>query len=250
MPSDRSRFELVTRRAFLERAALVGAAAGFLAACGANDDAKVFAGATSTAAESAASTAAAATSAAAQPSTTAAARPAGSTAAAAETTVPIPAGDPLPAGAELQIAFTFAAASAGGRPARNPYIAVWIEDANGRMVQTVSLWLQSGKGEKWWRDLTRWYKLDTARAAGGGPSTAETVTGATRTAGDYTVAWDGNDYAGARVGQGTYYVCIEAAREHGPYQLIREKLALGTAPVQQALTAKGELTAATVSYLV
>jgi hypothetical protein len=45
-------------------------------------------------------------------------------------------------------------------------------------------------------------------------------------------------------------VCIEAAREHGPYELIRESITLGTRPMQKSLADKGELTAASVAFSV
>lgn len=254
MASGRSRFELVSRRAFLERSAALGLAAGalgLLAACGGNDDAAVFSGAGTTGAGTTGAAGAGTTGApaAATAATTGTPSTGAPSTGAPTTAAAVPPGDPLPAGAELQVAFTFAAA-ASGRPAKNPYIAVWIEDGSGRMVQTVSLWLQEGKGQKWWSDLTRWYRQDQSRVAAGGVPTADTITGATRTAGDYTVSWDGTDYTGTRVAQGAYHLCIEAAREHGPYELIREPVTLAAAGFEQALTPKGELTRATVTYVV
>ena len=237
MASERSRFEDVSRRAFMKRSLAAGLSAGAfgLAACGSKNDAKVFASGSSTTAAGAATTSATGTTTAADSATA--------------TTAAASAANALPAGAELQIAFTFASASDRG-PAKNPYMAVWIEDAAGEMVQTVSLWLQSGKGEKWWPDMTRWYQRDSKRAAAGGPATAQTVTGATRTAGDHSVAWKGTRYGGAAAAQGSYFLCIEAAREHGPYELIREPLTLGSKAFTQALTPNGELTKASVSYVV
>jgi hypothetical protein len=117
-------------------------------------------------------------------------------------------------------------------------------------VQTVSLWIEQRKGQRYWTELTRWYREDSKRVTAGGAATAQTITGATRTAGDYNVAWTGARYDGSRAAQGTYYVCIEAAREHGPYELIREPLTLGTTKLDQPLTPKGELTAASASYVV
>ena len=57
-------------------------------------------------------------------------------------------------------------------------------------------------------------------------------------------------YGGAAAAQGSYFLCIEAAREHGPYELIRETLTLGSKAFTQALTPNGELTKASVSYVV
>ena len=69
-------------------------------------------------------------------------------------------------------------------------------------------------------------------------------------AGAYSVVWDGKDDNGAAASQGDYFVCIEAAREHGPYELVRESISLGTKPAQKALADKGELTAASVAFSV
>jgi hypothetical protein len=234
MSADRSRFEDVSRRAFLQRSAALGlAATGLLslAACGSDDAAMLGAPAAADPEGSATPVTSA------LPDTTAA--PAAPVTTAAAT---------LPDRAELQIAFTFAAT--GGGRVENPYIAVWIEDEAGEMVQTVSLWLMQGKGEKWWKDLTRWYDAQQERAAAGGPATIDTITGATRTAGDYTVVWDGTGYDGAKVAQGNYFVCIEAAREKGPYELVREALTLGSESFDMTFAPQGELTAAAVTYAV
>jgi hypothetical protein len=64
------------------------------------------------------------------------------------------------------------------------------------------------------------------------------------------VAWDGRDANGAGVSQGTYFVCIEAAREHGPYELIRQEITLGATAFESKLADNGELTAATVKFVV
>jgi len=125
---------------------------------------------------------------------------------------------------EFAISFT-TFASTGGRYQR-PYVAVWIEDASGTPVRTVSLWmLQSARGERYLDELRRWY--NEAQSSG---TLEGTLTGPTREAGRYTVVWDGRNDKKALVPQGDYYVCVESAREHGLYGLVRDKLTLGTAP--------------------
>jgi hypothetical protein len=149
---------------------------------------------------------------------------------------------------EMAFAFTYEA-SGGGR-VKNPYIAIWIEDLDGKLVKTVSLWFQRGKGLRWLPDLIRWYKVDSDRISAGGVDTAETISSATRLPGSYSVVWDGSNDQGVPVGLGEYYVCIEASRERGPYQLIREKIALGAAPTKIPLPPKGELTKANLELRV
>lgn len=149
----------------------------------------------------------------------------------------------IPDSAQLTVDFTYAVTSQG--PAKNPYVAVWVEDAGGELVATVALWLlQSQKGVKWLNELRRWDSVD------GSSETIEMISSATRTPGDYQLLWDGLAMDGSRVQAGEYYVCIEAAREHGPYSLIREQVNLGSDGFDLTLANDGELTDATVSYSV
>ena len=50
------------------------------------------------------------------------------------------------------------------------------------------------------------------------------VSSATRSPGRYTFKWDMKDQQGKPVKPGTYTVCIEAAREHGTYQIMRQAM--------------------------
>ena len=62
------------------------------------------------------------------------------------------------------------------------------------------------------------------------------------------MAWDGTDDRGRKVTQGVYHVCVEYAREHGPYELFREKVELLDKPFQKAYTLKGELKEVVLDY--
>ena len=68
--------------------------------------------------------------------------------------------------------------------------------------------------------------------------------------GAYSVVWDGSLVAGGRATEGDYFVCIEAAREHGPYELIREQMTLGAAATSATFPDNGELSAASAAYTV
>lgn len=127
----------------------------------------------------------------------------------------------------------------GGGMARNPYIAVWIEDTDGNLVKTVSLWHLNNGQDRWLSELHRWY------AASDG---VDTDSGATRAAGSYTVAWDLTDSSGKAVSDGTYVLCIEATREHGPYSLVTGNLTLKGKSLTQDLDASGELSQVSVDY--
>ena len=141
---------------------------------------------------------------------------------------------------ELSISFSFVRTATGGR-AHDPYVAVWIEDANEALVRTVSLNYQQGKGERWLNDLRRWYGAYSRNAAALGSDRAQEVTGPTRIPGVYTLAWDGFNEAKVAVPHGNYYVCVEAAVEKGSYQLVREAIQLNGAAFTKAPADKGDL---------
>ncbi|MGB4916357.1 MAG: DUF2271 domain-containing protein [Propionicimonas sp.] len=151
------------------------------------------------------------------------------------------------AAGEAVISFTYTVdttASSGGRGgpgggmARNPYIAVWIEDAAGELVKTVSLWHLAGQEDRWLSELATWY------AAAGGDTT---VSSATRAAGSYDVVWDLTDTSGAAVKAANYTVCIESNREHGPTSLITMGLTLSGKKASVSGTPNNELTDAKVT---
>ena len=242
MSSPHSRFEAVSRRSFVKRSLALGALVVTPGLACSKSDKQAFsasdttdAGATSTAAV-ASTTATSATSAAssAVPST-------------ATTSAAAGASDAFPNGGQLVINFTYSAADGG--QLHSPYIAVWIEDEAGEMVKTVSLWYKS-RESKYLNELTRWATVESAFESAGKTDPVDTVSGATRVAGAYTVAWDGTDADGAAVALGNYFVCIEAARERGPYELIRGAVAIDGSASTTPLDDNGELSAASVELVV
>lgn len=164
--------------------------------------------------------------------------PTSTTAAAPSTTAAIVNDGPtLPANAAVTIAFTY---SFTGGMAKNPYIAVWIQNAAGKFVDTVSLWYERGKGDRYLTDMRSWI------SASGGRDT--TMSSATRTAGSYSVVWDGKNAAGNKVAQGDYVVYIECAREKGPYSVISVPISCGTAATTATAPDKGEISKVSVAY--
>jgi hypothetical protein len=148
---------------------------------------------------------------------------------------------------ELAIDFEIAPQQ-GGRYHR-PYVAIWVEDASGRPVRTLTLWVQTtGRGPRYIRELRRWFTLARDQADAGGPDLVDTVSSATRMPGRYSVSWNGRDDRGNVVEQGVYRVFIEASREHGTYQLVQRELTLGTKPVAVDLPGNDEIGSAHVEY--
>jgi thiamine biosynthesis lipoprotein len=136
-----------------------------------------------------------------------------------------------------------------GERYRRPYVAVWIEDANGNPVRTLSLWVQTRKpGPRWIPDLKRWYRKEQQRKRRDDGDLIETISVATRPSGKYSLIWNGRNDDGKLVGQGDYVVCIEAAREHGTYQFMRESIKVGSSPFTKGLGSNVEIKGANVEY--
>lgn len=150
--------------------------------------------------------------------------------------------------AEMELGIDFEIIAVDARRYKKPYVAVWIEDASGNAVRTIALWVMPGKGEKWVPDLKRWYRDERSRSQTDGGDLVATVASPTRSPGQYSVVWDGLNDSQVLVPQGEYFVCIETAREHGPYHLVREKLSFGEESFTQVLTGDTELGDVTVEY--
>ena len=140
---------------------------------------------------------------------------------------------------ELLISLEVARIEAGmfERGPHRPFVAVWIEDEAGKPIRQLALWYNK---PRWLHDLREWYNLHTGNAA--------SVTSATRSPGQYTLAWDGKDDKGQLVKQGKYTVLIEAAREHGSYQLIRQVMDFNGKTKQQTLNGNVEIATAALDY--
>jgi len=121
----------------------------------------------------------------------------------------------------------------GGRY-RRPYVAMWLEDSEGFPVKTEILWLQTEQpGPRWHRDLTRWYRNDRLRKTVENVNLIDTISGATRGPGEYKAHFDGTDNLDLPLPAGKYTLCLEVAREHGTYQIIREAIEWGEKPIAE-----------------
>lgn len=243
------RYPAVSRRSMLKSAIGVGTAA-LLGACVTGDE-DVFGGAR---AGSQATTALAATTSgtttSGSPTTTAVDSTVRSSSSSSLTTTeaPLVDGGLFPAGGEVIIGFGYEQ-GAGGKNVP-PYVAVWVESSGGELVETIALWFEkTRKGPRWLPDLKRWFTVDQQRVNAGGADTVDAISSATRLPGVYTLQWAGNA-DGDPVPLGDYFLCIESARERGPYSLIREPISLTSAGFQMDLPDNGELVNATVELRV
>lgn len=127
-----------------------------------------------------------------------------------------------------------------GGYARRPYVAVWIEDADHKPVRRLALWYRK---PRWLPDLRSF--SDAQRES---PIDLMSITSATRSAGEYSLVWDGKNDQGQFVEQGNYTVFIEAAREHGTYQLMKQSMKFDGKAKTQAIAGNEELSAASLVY--
>jgi hypothetical protein len=149
----------------------------------------------------------------------------------------------------FELAVDLEIAQQQGFRTHRPYFAVWIEDTAGHPVRTLSLSVNTnGRGPRYIKELRRWFTAARDEEGAGGPDLIATVSSATRLPGQYSVTWNGRDDRGNVVDQGTYRIIIEAAREHGTYQLMQQDLTLATKPVAADLPGNEEIGRARVEY--
>ncbi len=157
--------------------------------------------------------------------------------------------DAASTGPAMELAIGFEINRVEGGRYQRPYVAAWIEDKDGFPVRTVLLWLlQSEKGQRWIPDLRRWHRGDQVRRLAEDKDLVATVSGATRNPGKYGVVWDGKDDHGEPVKPGTYTFYLEAAREHGTYQLMKHEFAVGEQAFTAELKGNEEIKGATLEY--
>lgn len=133
---------------------------------------------------------------------------------------------------------------------RRPYVAVWVEDKDGFPVKTLSLFLmKNDPGPRWHRDLRRWYSDEQVRRLAEETDLIDTISKPTRGPGKYSVTWDGRDNHGNLLPTGTYTLLIEAAREHGTYQLMKQNFEFGNKSFEETLKGNVEIGAAKVKYV-
>jgi thiamine biosynthesis lipoprotein len=132
-----------------------------------------------------------------------------------------------------------------GYRVHRPYVAVWIENEGRAPVRTIALWF--GKF-KYLRELRAWSRAESMRSASEDTRVLNSVSSATRPPGKYTFRWDGRDDFGNLVKAGKYTVMIEAAREHGSYQLMHQEIDFNGSPKQFQLPGDVEIASATLDY--
>jgi hypothetical protein len=103
-----------------------------------------------------------------------------------------------------------------------PYVAVWIEGADGKAAADLAVWYQAkdtkeGHGTKWLPDLRQWWRKSGRTLA----MPVDGVTGPTRPAGKHALNFDEKHPALAKLPPGQYTLVVEAAREVGGRELLK-----------------------------
>ncbi len=147
-------------------------------------------------------------------------------------------GDPWPD--DYQVTVNLELPKPEGGRARRPYVAVWVEDADGKAVRTVTVW---GDNRRWLSELSGWWKL-----AKDDKELVKAVTRATRAPGKYAVAWDGKDDAGKPLPQGTYTIKVEVHREHGKHVVQTGKIVCAAEGAKVKLDKNAEAEETAIEY--
>ncbi len=126
----------------------------------------------------------------------------------------------------------------GGRGFKRPYVVIWAEDASGKTLRTIALWVSR---PRWIRDLDAWYRSNEY-------SNWNAIARATRSPGKYRVVWDGLDDNGKPVPKGTYTILVESNREHGNYAKESATIDCGLKKASATMKDTSEFGAVSVEY--
>jgi hypothetical protein len=120
-----------------------------------------------------------------------------------------------------------------------PYVAMWIEKADGSVASTLAVLYDVKKkdnaGEKWVKDMRTWWR----KAGRETQLPIDGVSGATRAAGTHTMSFGPARTGIDKLPAGDYKLVVEAAREAGGRELVRVPFAL-PAKGKVAATANGK----------
>ncbi len=121
-----------------------------------------------------------------------------------------------------------------------PYVAVWIEDSQEKHVATLAVF---GNETRWLRQMNKWSRYLELNN-----KNLNTITRATRAAGEYKFAWDGKDRDGTAVPQGKYTVWVEVSFEHGARIIKSVSIDCGAAPSTVKIDATEAFGSANIKY--
>lgn len=102
-----------------------------------------------------------------------------------------------------------------------PYVATWIERADGTVAANLSVWYdfkqKDKKGNKWLKDMRTWWR----RAGRDLDMPVDGLSSATRPPGKHTSDYSASEAPLAELKPGSYELVVEAAREVGGREVLR-----------------------------
>lgn len=101
-----------------------------------------------------------------------------------------------------------------------PYVAIWIEDASGKVAANLNVWYGVGmkdqEGEKWLKDIRQWWR----RTGRGLDMPMDGVSSPTKAPGVNKVTFPSDKGALASLAPGDYKLIVEATREVGGKEMV------------------------------
>jgi thiamine biosynthesis lipoprotein len=122
---------------------------------------------------------------------------------------------------------------------RRPYVALWAQDANGKLVRNIEAWANK---QKYFPDLDAWWKIN------GRDYAVSSITRPTRDPGKYRLVWNGLDDRGQPVPPGTYQIVLETNREHGSHYQRSASILCGPKPSSASLPETPEFETVAIGY--
>lgn len=120
-----------------------------------------------------------------------------------------------------------------------PYVAVWLEKADGSVAANLSVWydvkLKNAEGTKWLKDMRQWWRR-TGREL---TVPIDGVTQPTRPVGKHSLSFAEGRNPLPKLAPGAYVLHVEAAREVGGRELVSIPFEW-PAKSAQALSAQGK----------
>jgi hypothetical protein len=101
-----------------------------------------------------------------------------------------------------------------------PYVAIWVEDASGKVAANLSVWygvaMKDEEGEKWLKDIRQWWR----RTGRGLDMPLDGVSSPTRPPGKNKLEFKTDAGPFAKLAPGDYKIIVEATREVGGKEMV------------------------------
>jgi hypothetical protein len=149
-------------------------------------------------------------------------------------------GAPAPAGPGGRAGGPGGPGGRGPGASKRQYVAIWIENANGKLVRVLAFWADKSR---YYAEMSSFFTI-----MGRNQNALYAVARATRGPGQYKVVWDGLDQDQKPTAPGPYRVVVETSQEHGAYAKQAGSVECGDKPAELTLSATANFEAVPVHY--